>query len=89
MYTISKLNHHNTNSLDLIPGMTVICFDDGPATIAHQCHIHVAQTFNMRRVIPFHLSIRNCCTCELSYIGKSPSPKHPTDDNPVMLNWIN
>ena len=88
MYKISKLNHHNTNSLNLIPEMTAIRFDDGLATTAHQCHIHVPQTFYMRCVIPFHPSIRNCCTCKLSYIGKSMSPNHPTDDIPVMLNWI-
>ena len=86
MYKISKLNHHNTNSLDLIPGMTAIRFNDGLATIAHQCHIHVPQTFNMRCVIPFHPSIRNCCTCKSSYIGKSLYPNHPTDD--ITLNWI-
>ena len=70
MYKISKLNHHTTNSLDLIPGMTAIRFDDVLATNAHQCHIHVPQTFNMRCVIPFHPSIRNCCTCKSSYIGQ-------------------
>ena len=88
MYKSSKLNHHNTNSLNLIPEMTAIRFDDGLATTAHQCHIHVPQTFNMRCVIPFHPSIRNCFTCKLSYIGKSLSRNHPTDDIPVMLNWI-
>ena len=88
MYNISKLNHHNTDSFDLIPGMTVIRFDDGLATTAHQCHIHVPQTFNMRCVIPFHPPIRNCCTCKSSYTDKSPSPNHPTDDIPVTLNWI-
>ena len=75
MNKISKLNHHNTNSLDLIPGMTAIRFDDGLATTAHQCHIHVPQTFNMRCVIPFHQSIRNCGTCKSSYI-----------DKPLLLN---
>ena len=88
MYEISKLNHYNTNSLDLIPGLTAIRFHDGLAATAHQCHIHVPQTFNMRCVIPFHPSIRNCCTCRSSYIGKSPSPNHPTDEIPITLNWI-
>ena len=88
MFKISKLNHHNTNSLNLIPEMIAIRFDDGLATTAHQCHIHVPQAFNMRCVIPFHPSIRNCCTCKLSYNGKSLSPYQPTDDIPVMLNWI-
>ena len=89
MYKISNLNHHNTNSLDLIPGMTAIRFDDGLATTAHQCHIHVPQTFNMRGVIPLHPSIKNCCTCKSSYIGKSPSPNPPTDDIPINLtDWI-
>ena len=85
MYKISKLNAHNTNSLDLKPGMTAIRFDDGLTTTAHQCHIHVPQKFNMRCVIPFHPSFRNCCTCKSSYIGKSPSPNYPTEDNPVTL----
>ena len=41
MYKISKLNHHNTNSFDLIPGMAAIRSDDGLTTTARQCHIHV------------------------------------------------
>ena len=88
MNKISKLNHHNTNSLELIPGMTAIRFDDGLATTAHQCQIHVPQTLNMRCVIPFHPSIRDCCTCKSSYIGKPPSPKSPTNDIQITLNWI-
>ena len=88
MYKISKLNHHNTNPLDIIPGMTAIHFDDGLATTAHQCHINVPQAFNMRCAIPFHPSIGNCCTYKLSYIGKSPSPNHPTDDIPITSYWI-
>ena len=88
MYKISKLNHHNTNSLKVIPGMTAIRFDDGLATTTHQCHIHVPQTCNMRCVIPFHPSIRYSCTRKSSYIGKSPSPNHTTDDIPITLNWI-
>ena len=88
MYKITKLYHHSTNSLDFIPGMTVICFDDGLAPTAHQCHKHVHKTFNRHCVIPFHPSIRNCCTCKSSYTGRSPSPKHPTDGIPIMLNWI-
>ena len=82
MYKISKLNHRNTNSLNLVPGMTTI------RSTVHQCHINVPQTFNVCCLIPFQPSIRNCCTCKLSYIGKPPSPNHPTDDTPVMLNWI-
>ena len=88
MFKISKPNHQNTNSLNLIPEMIAIHFDDGLATTAHQCHIHVPQTFNMRFVIPFHPSIRNCFTYKLSYSGKFLSPNHPTDDIPVMLNLI-
>ena len=88
MYKLSKLKYHNTNSLDLIPGMTAIRFDDVQATTAHQCHIHAPQTLNVHCVIPFHSSIKNCCTCKSSYIGKSPSPNHPTDDIPITLNWI-
>ena len=88
MFKISKLNHQNTNSLNLIPEMIGIPFEDGLATTAHQCHIHVPQPFKMHFVITFHPSIRNCCTYKLSYSGKSLSPNHPTDDIPVMLNWI-
>ena len=89
MYKISKLNHHNTNSLNLIPGMTAIRFDDGLATTAHRYYI--PQTFNMRCVIPFHPSITNFCThgtCKSSYSGKAPSPNHPTDDILIILNLI-
>ena len=67
--------------------MTAIRFNDGLATTVHQGHINVPQTFNMRCVIPFHPSIGNCCTCKSSYIGKSPSPNHPTDDFPITLNY--
>ena len=57
MYKISKLNHHNTNSSDLIPGMTTIRFGDGLAIIAHRCQI--PQTFNSLHVIPFKPYLKN------------------------------
>ena len=73
MYKISKLNQHNTNSLNLIPGMTAVCFDNGLTTTAHQCHIHVPRhSFNMSCVIPFHPSIRNCYI-HVNCNGKRPS----------------
>ena len=65
MHKLSKLNHYNTNSLDLIPGLIAIRLDDGPATTVHRCHIprcHIPQTFNMRRVIPFDPSTTMCRT---------------------------
>ena len=92
MYKISILNHQSSEHkfIGLNTWNDRYLLDDGLATTTHQCHMHVPQTFNMRCVIPFHPSIRNCCTWESSYIGKSPSPNHPTDDIPIMLtgNWI-
>ena len=86
MYKIFKLSHHNTNQLDLIPGMTAIRFDDGLATTAL---LHICTT-DIQHALCDSVSsvIRNCCTCKSSYIGKSPSSKHPTDGIPITLNWI-
>ena len=86
MYNISKLNHHNTNSLDLIPGMTAIRFDGGLATTAHRCHI--AQTFNMRCEIPFYPPITNYCTCKLLTLARHRLPITLPTTSKIMLNWI-
>ena len=86
MYNISKLNHHNTNSMDLIPSMTAIRFDDGLATTAHR--FHIAQTFNMRCEIPYHPSITNYCTCKLSTLARHSLLITLPTTAKIMLNWI-
>ena len=86
MYNISKLNYHNTNSLDLMPGMTATRSDDGLATSAHQCHI--AQTFNMRCEIPFHPSVTNYCTCKFSTLARHRLLITLPTTSQIMFNWI-